>query len=279
MIGRLTRSGTDLAMHSFRLTDEQLAQYHRDGFVFVEGLLSPSEADLLPQIARRDRQMEQAAYFTTDAQGGRSKISLSFELTDDIYSMLARCERIVTPVEQLLGDAAVHFHHKMMLKEPYVGGAWEWHQDYGYWYENQKFLYPSLLSCMVALDGASRDNGCLQVLRGSHHLGRINHGVSGGQAGADMARVQAAMQRLELVYCEMKPGAALFFHSNLLHRSDQNRSPRSRWSLIACYAAAQNPTIEELAYWKPRPLDKRPAAELEPSARRVLSAMQKAQAA
>ena len=58
-------------------------------------------------------------------------------------------------------------------------------------------------------------------------MGRIEHGKTGDQTGADMEIVNAALERMELVYIEAEPGDALFFHCNLLHRSDQNRSPRS----------------------------------------------------
>jgi len=81
---------------------------------------------------------------------------------------------------------------------------------------------------------------CLQVLKGSHRLGRIEHGRFGDQTGADPERVEAALQVLELVYGELNPGDALFFHSNTLHRSDQNKSPDPRWSLLCCYNTRHN---------------------------------------
>ena len=70
-------------------------------------------------------------------------------------------------------------------------------------------------------------NGCLQVIRESHKLGRIEHGKTGEQTGANLERVAAVLQRLELVYCELSPGDAIFFHGNTLHRSDQNKSQHS----------------------------------------------------
>eukprot|EP01048_Picozoa_sp_COSAG05_P039381 COSAG05_NODE_19536_length_291_cov_0.713542_1_plen_87_part_10 len=73
-------------------------------------------------------------------------------------------------MQSLLDDEVYHYHHKMMLKEPLIGGAWEWHQDYGYWYDNG-CLYPDMASCLIAVDRATRENGCLQVVRGSHKLG------------------------------------------------------------------------------------------------------------
>jgi len=80
---------------------------------------------------------------------------------------------VVDTLEDMLG-AEVYHYHSNTAKEPFDGGAWEWHQDYGYWYHNG-CLYPHMASVMVALDRADRSNGCLQVIRGSHHAGRINH--------------------------------------------------------------------------------------------------------
>ena len=61
---------------------------------------------------------------------------------------------------------------EMIMKEARVGGAWTWHQDYGYWYGNA-VLYPDLVSVFIAVDRATRENGCLQVLEGSHRCGRV----------------------------------------------------------------------------------------------------------
>ncbi len=55
-----------------------------------------------------------------------------------------------------------------------------------------------------------------------------------------MERVQVALERLELVHCELEPGSAIFFHCNLLHCSAQNRSTQPRWAFICCYNAARN---------------------------------------
>jgi ectoine hydroxylase-related dioxygenase (phytanoyl-CoA dioxygenase family) len=142
-------------------------------------------------------------------------------------------------MEAVLGDEVYHYHHKMNMKEPFEGGAWEWHQDYGYWYNNG-CLFPSMASCFIAVDQSTRENGCLQVIKGSHHMGRVDHGKTGDQTGADMERVEQALKRMELVYVEMQPGDGLFFHGNLLHRSDQNRSPKPRWVFICCYNTKSN---------------------------------------
>lgn len=132
-----------------------------------------------------------------------------------------------------------------MQKEPRVGGAWEWHQDYGYWYKNE-FLYPDqMISVMVAITEATKENGCLQVIKGSHKMGRVEHGLAGEQVGASQRYVDLALRTMELVYVELKPGDALFFHSNLLHRSEANLSDKARWSLISCYNRQSNVPYNE----------------------------------
>ena len=73
-----------------------------------------------------------------------------------------------------------------------------------------------------------------------------------------MERVNEALKRLELVYVEMEPGDTLFFHSNLLHRSDANRSDHPRWSMICCYNAARNDPYKESHHPRYTPLAKVP---------------------
>jgi ectoine hydroxylase len=218
---------------------EDRDRFCSDGFIIIRGLLSAEETDLLGRIARRDKQLAESAYGRKDASGQNVTLALRNELSDDIYSAIARSRRVVGRMSEYLGDEVYHYHHKLILKEPRVGGAWEWHQDYGYWYHNGCLL-PDMGSCMIAIDRATRENGCLQVLRGSHAIGRIDHGKTGDQTGADLERVEVAKQRFELVFVELEPGDAVFFHANLLHRSDQNTSDNARWALICCYNTKRN---------------------------------------
>ncbi len=225
------------------LDEGQVATFHEEGYLFVRGLFDHEDMVGLLGSAKASQALATESYVRKDAAGGETKLALRNELDDDsAFAAVARSERIVSRMQQLLGDEVYHYHHKMMMKEPRVGGAWEWHQDYGYWY-NFGCLYPDMGSCLIAVDRATQANGCLQVLRGSHKIGRIDHGKTGEQVGADMQRVEAAIEKHELVYCEMEPGDALFFHGNLLHRSDQNHSDHPRWSLICCYNTRHNDPI------------------------------------
>ena len=219
---------------------QKLSRFNQDGYLLAHGLFNREEMATLQEIAQRDRWLSDKATERSDAEGGSTKLALSTELDPHrMYSAIVRSPRVADTMEALLGDEVYHYHHKMMLKEARIGGAWEWHQDYGYWYQ-RGCLYPDMGSCLIAVDRATKENGCLQVLRGSHKIGRVDHGLVGGQQGADPDRVAAAVERCELVYCELEPGDALLFHGNLLHRSDQNRSEHPRWSLICCYNTRHN---------------------------------------
>ena len=148
-------------------------------------------------------------------------------------------------MDALLGDEVYHYHHKMMMKEPKVGGAWEWHQDYGYWYYNG-CLEPKMLSFMIALDQTDTDNGCLKLVKGSHRLGRLDHvQVTPEQNSADPERLPHILERHDVVDCILEPGDAVVFHGNTLHRSDQNRSDKRRWTFLCCYNAVSNDTFKK----------------------------------
>ena len=220
-------------------SEEDIETYQQDGYIIVRNLFTEEEINLLGQTARADNEMDKSSTKRDDGEGNAVRLALWNHPGDGIYGMFARCKRVVDRVEDLLNDEAYHYHSKMVLKDAKVGGAWAWHQDYGYWYQNG-VLSPNLCSVMIAVDQATIENGCMQVIKGSHKLGRINHVLSGDQAGADMERVEEAKKRLELVHVTMEQGDALFFHSNTLHASDANRSENSRWAMICCYNAASN---------------------------------------
>jgi ectoine hydroxylase len=240
-------------MPTHLLSDADLAAYHDRGFHLARGLFDRDEIDLLHRAAKEDHELDKRSFGRADGEGGTVRLSLWNHPGDGIYGMFARCERIVRAAERILAGEVYHYHSKMIMKDPRVGGAWTWHQDYGYWYQNG-VLQPLLTSVSIAVDRATRENGCLQIIPGSHHCGRVDHVLTGDQAGADRERVEEILKRMPLAYVEMEPGDALFFHSNLLHRSDQNRSEYPRWSMICCYNAARNDPYKDSHHPRYTPL-------------------------
>ena len=234
-------------MAHFQLSPQQAESYKKDGFVIIKNFLKDDEVKKLYAIATDDDAMRKHAFDLNDQTGKKTKLTLWYTPGNDAYGLLTKSERMVNSVNQLMdGNTSVcHFHSKLMQKEPKVGGAWEWHQDYGYWYKNE-FLFPDqMMSVMIAITEANKANGCLQVIKGSHKMGRIEHGFAGEQVGASQHYVDLALKTMELIYVEIMPGDALFFHSNLLHRSEANLSDAPRWSLISVYNRSENVPYNE----------------------------------
>src|SRR5580658_3112478 len=217
------------------MSTTDLAAFNADGFRIVRGMYDATEVDLLRRAMEADPEVAGHMLDRLDAHGAATRISLWNRAGDSVYGLAARCARVVDTMEALLGGPVYHFQSKLTAKEPEVGGAWEWHQDYGYWYYNG-CVRPDLLSVMIALDRTDRNNGCLQIATGSHRLGRIDHTpLSPTQNEVDPARMPHILEHCPIEYCELEPGDALIFHCKAIHRSDANRSAGRRWTLLICY--------------------------------------------
>ena len=103
-------------------------------------------------------------------------------------------------------------------------------------------LYPDMAAAYIAVDKSNRQNGCLQIIEGSHKLGRIEHVFNNGvsDSGACPERLKAILDRLPEVYVELDIGDVVLFHSNTLHGSNDNDSPFSRIALIGTYNTKHN---------------------------------------
>jgi hypothetical protein len=235
------------------ITLEQAITFDRDGFLLIDDFFSAVEVAVLLAAVEAETRIGEHAFELKDTEGRASRLSLWSDIGDDLFGAVTASPRIVNAARALLREELYHWHSKVMLKEPRRGGAWEWHQDYGYWYHDG-CPYPRLLSCMVALDPATRENGCLKVLVGSHLLGRLEHGRQGTQVGADPERIAALEARLPVQYIEAAPGSALFFHCNLLHASGPNLSEHPRRALICCYNAFSNVPVIGKGHGQPVPI-------------------------
>jgi ectoine hydroxylase len=246
-----------------RITAEEAARFNADGFLIKPAFFDAEEAKLMARALIEDEGIGDSAnnMAILDGQGHTTDTILWTEPGDDLFGAIARCARMVEGVELALGGEVYHYHSKLTLKAPRTGGAWNWHQDYGYWYFNGN-LFPHMLSVMIAISESDRENGCLKVLKGSHHMGRLDHMLVEGQTTADPERVEHALGVLDVVEGELAPGDALFLHCNTLHGSSQNRSDRNRNVLLCCYNAARNNPYMEHHFPRYTPIDKLPDAEV-----------------
>ena len=215
-----------------------LNNFIKDGFILKKNLFTEEEINKLKKFIESSSKKEDDAR-ETKSSSGKLSITLWNHPSDDLFGKFSTNERIVKPIEEYLDDEVYHYHSKIIWKKPGDGG-FDWHQDYGYWYHNA-CLYPDMASCFIMLDKATKENGCLKVLKGSHKVGRIEHGISDTpEQTADMERIAELEKRHECVYITAEPGDALFFHANLLHSSDANKSNQSRRTLIVCFNTKSN---------------------------------------
>ena len=230
------------------LTPQHRVDYERNGYTILDNVFNEQElAAMIANIEGGGGRVSENLRKRADTTGRTANLSLWTDIGDDIWGYATRKPAIVNGVRVLMGEDVAFFHGKVMLKEAKSGGKWEWHQDYGYWY-NQGFVFPRMMSAYIALDRATTENGCLQVLSGSHLLGRANHEQVGDQTGIDPRRVSHYEALFETVYCELEPGSVLFFHSNLLHSSAPNLSEHHRRAFILCFNGLTNPHMDDFGH-------------------------------
>ena len=109
---------------SIQLTDRQVAQFQRDGLLFVRGLFDAEEIGLLRQAMEQDPAIAQHSILRADAEGLGTRISLWNRAGDATYGLAARSARMVDMAQKLLGEPVYHYQSKLTAKDPHVGGAW-----------------------------------------------------------------------------------------------------------------------------------------------------------
>lgn len=124
------------------------------------------------------------------------------------------------------------FRAMMMNKPAGQGTPLPWHQDGG---DVWKLDRDPLVTTWVAIDPATRANGCLQVIPGSHRLGLLT------KQGSTLAphHVERHCSEAAIEHLEIEAGEALVLHNWLLHRSGVNTTDRPRRAFSACYMDAR----------------------------------------
>ncbi|MFZ2870978.1 phytanoyl-CoA dioxygenase family protein [Zavarzinia sp.] len=227
------------------LGPHEVALFERDGFVIVPGFFSPEEIAPLHDACVADPSLGGRLRAVADSDGNAQEVIGWTDHSDDYVGMVPRMARLVAGAAALLGKPVYHWHSKLSLKRPHSVGRWDWHQDYPYWYD-EGCLWPDMLTAMIAVDEISTANGCVQLVKGSHRVGRINHVQVGEAIGCDPVRLALLQKQLPTVPAELSPGDVCFFHGNILHASSGNPSDRPRTIMHCTYNTIDNsPFITE----------------------------------
>lgn len=249
---RKSAAGMNQSGHMF--TSEQVAQFSRDGYQIVRGLVPAETCAQMRAIAGRDLAMAvppveyeadtqyPGAPQSLEAPGGRTvRRLLQAYARDAGFRSWATAEPIVMRLKQLLGPqiALSQAHHNcVMTKDPAYSSLTSWHRDIRYW----SFERPELVSVWLALGEERRDNGCLLLLPGSHAMDFDASRLDGAQfLRTDVAENAALLQTQ--VCAELNPGDVLFFHCRLFHAAGSNRAARTKFSVVFTYRALDNPPL------------------------------------
>jgi len=221
-------------------TAKHIATYQHDGYLIVRQLFMRSELEPLREALARDHSVDGMCFNMLDVDGATLDAIAWVEKTNTLLGLLPFAQRTVDIAAALVGEEVYHWHSKLTIKQPRSRGRVEWHQDYGAWY-HEGCLEPALVTVGIAVEPSTVHNGCLQVMRGSQRLGRVDHEyVENAQHRIDPQRLALAASKLATIHVELEVGDAVFFHCNLFHGSAANTTAQYRTLLLSSYNAASN---------------------------------------
>ena len=134
------------------------------------------------------------------------------------------------PASQLLRGAVRFWHDQLFCKPAKDGGVVAWHQDYSYWTRTKPMAH---LTCWIALDDVSAENGCIQYIPGSHEWELLPvTGLAGHMHAIQTVLSDEQKEQFKPVKIELKKGEATFHHPLLVHGSEENFSDRPRRAVV-----------------------------------------------
>jgi phytanoyl-CoA hydroxylase len=236
-----------LPQYQERLAASDLAQYAAEGYLAMEGVLTPDDvaaaiAALGEIVHGRTSSggklfIQAEPFFQQGGAGARAddpehrirKVA-AFCAADARLGRVATHPRLMPLLDQLLGPEARMIQDMALLKPPFVGSEKPWHQDAAYF---DWAPLEGVLGVWLALDPATVDNGCMQIIPGSHLAGPVPHHHARDCQIPD-SRVE--VERAQVV--PLAPGGALIFSALLHHGTPPNHMPDRRRALQFHYAAA-----------------------------------------
>ena len=198
------------------LTDTQIAQYRQDGFVVPDYRLPES---VLQSIDNKTRKLIDAQPEYRDNCGALLRVDMSF--ADYCYT-----PGILDMVEQLIGPDIALWNMSLFGKPAHNGKATPWHQDGEYW----PIRPLATCSVWVAIDASTQENGCLQVIKGSHRsasLAQHRHNPS-ADLTLNEELLESEFDPSQAVSIELERGQISLHDVYLMHGSEPNRSDKVR---------------------------------------------------
>ena len=233
----------------FRLTSDELGRWDRDGYLVRLNVFSMEENDVLRQVA--EDIVDGKRPFPIVHIDHNALIGVGNAERTGIYAMhkihhpssystefLFRTPdpRLTDPLVDLLGPDLLGINNLFIWKSPEIGLGFPWHQDKFYF--RSRFRTETTVGTWMSIDAADQENGCLYVIPGSHKKNIFQHDDLEGPQQREF-KLARDVRNEDGVPVEVPPGAVIWFHSHLLHKSMDNHSQRFRRSYVAHYLSAQ----------------------------------------
>jgi ectoine hydroxylase len=227
-----------------QLTQVQIAQFDRDGYLFFSSLFTPEEIQvLLDEVPHLYAQYRPENVREKGSEAVRTNFAA--HMYSKPFAKLARHPRMVEPVMQIFGEPVYMHQFKINGKMAFEGDLWQWHQDYGTWQADDLMPEARAMNVAIFLDEVNEFNGPLMFIPGSHKLGVLDaeHDVTTTSYPLwtiNHDTIRKLVERGGLVAPKGPPGSLIMFHSCLVHASTANLSPWNRVSVYLSLCAVSN---------------------------------------
>ena len=227
-----------------KLSESQVEQFEREGYVFMPQLFSDAEARLLNAEVPR-LYAERRPENVREKNGDVVRTNFAAHTYNDMYRRLSRHPRLIEPAMQLLGDRVYIHQFKINGKAAFDGDVWQWHQDYGTWYNDDAMPAPRALNVALFLEEVNEFNGPLMFIPRSHKRGRLEAGHDVSTTSyplwtIDHATITRLVGEGGIVAPKGVRGSVLLFHCNLVHASGSNMTPWNRTIVYLSVNAVSN---------------------------------------
>lgn len=230
--------GNTAEWDALRLSSEQLEFYQEHGYLAGIRLLNDEQVALLrselaelgnPDHAGRDLFYEYNSNESTDPSKVLFHALGAWRVAPGFHDLLWN-PRFVMPASQLLGGPVRFWHDQIFHKPAHHGGVVAWHQDYSYWTRTQPMAH---LSCWIGLDDATRDNGCVHYVPGSHRWDLLPiTGLADNMNAIQTVLTDEQKEQFKPVAIELQKGEASFHHPLMVHGSFENTTDRPRRATV-----------------------------------------------
>jgi ectoine hydroxylase-related dioxygenase (phytanoyl-CoA dioxygenase family) len=218
----------------YRLTDEQVKSFPRDGYLAGVQVLNDDQVETL--LAELTGLMDPSQpshqlfheYHSNESANPDTILfhALGAWRTGPAFHDVLWSPAFLVAASQLLDGAVRFWHDQLFCKPAHHGGVVAWHQDYSYWTRTQPMQH---LTCWIALDDSTVDNGCLYYVPGSHKWQLLPiTGLAGDMNDIMTVLNDEQKEAFRPVPIDIKRGQCSFHHPLTVHGSYENRSDRPR---------------------------------------------------